>query len=153
MRSRIMTLSLGLLMLGAMGVAEAEEIQDYILVRMSDGSSVLEKAWVVSPRIIVTTPFEMEAYLADGNGLLTSSKANVNFLARNRLAWMKVYTSDVDLPVSKDIPEEVLEVMTGLHQAIERAGGLENFRKNVQPRQKRYREPIISVDSGMIKYS
>ncbi|MDH5639203.1 MAG: hypothetical protein OEZ04_12010, partial [Nitrospinota bacterium] len=131
-----------------------EESQDYIRVKMGDGTSLMEKAWVVAPRIIVTTPFEMDAYMADGNGVLTSSKANVNFLARNRLAWMKVYTSDVDLPLSKNIPDEVLEVMTGLSQAIERAGGLDNFRKNVRPRQqKKYREPTISVDSGMIKYS
>jgi len=153
MKKMFAVLSVGLVALSAAPAVAEEQFQDYIIVRAGDGTSVMEKAWVVSPRIIVTTPFEMDAYMSDSNGILSSSKAGVNFLARNRMAWMKVYTSDVDLPVSVDIPGEVLEVMAGLSQAIERAGGLDNFRKNVRPRQQNNRQPVISVRSSLIRIS
>ncbi|MDH5478755.1 MAG: hypothetical protein OEY50_10525 [Nitrospinota bacterium] len=129
--------------------------QEYVVVRSADGVSVMEKAWVVTSRIVVTTPFDMDAYMADSDGVLTSSKAGVSFLARNRFEWMKVYTSDVDLPVSEDIPSEVLNALSGLNQAIERAGGLENFKKSVRPRQKKQQRqaPVVTADLDKTRIS
>ncbi|MDH4183918.1 MAG: hypothetical protein OEV92_06840 [Nitrospinota bacterium] len=133
MRKTVIALSLGLIAMGAATASVAQTEQDYVVFKMPDGSSAMEKAWVVSSRIIVTTPFETEAYLADKDGVFTGSKSEVKYLARNRGQWLKVYTSDRDLAISAEIPREILEAFTGLNQAIERAGGLDKFRQNVRP--------------------
>ena len=154
MKRSTIALSIGLMILSLAKMGNAgEEGQEYVVFRLPGGSSVMEKAWVVSSRVIVTTPFETAAYLADKDGVFTGSKAGAKFLTRNRARWLKVYTSDVDLAVSKDVPQEITEAFTGLSSAIERAGGLERFRMNMRPndrgRQKR-QAPTVTVRNDLM---
>ena len=139
---------LGIMAVGTAPVAYAgEDGQEYVVFRLKDGTSVMEKAWVVSSRIIITTPFEMDAYLAESDGVFTGSKSGVKYLTRNRFKWLKVYTSDHDLAVSGEVPEEIVETLAGLSSAIEKAGGLEKFRSNMRPfngGQKR-KAPVVTV--------
>lgn len=104
-----------------------EEEQQYVVTKLENGGEAMEKAWVVDKRIIFTSPREVEAYVSRNDGLFTGNGTVARFLVRNNLRWIKVYVTDKDMKVSRDVPQVIEYAYFGLNVAIQQAGGLDKY--------------------------
>ncbi len=119
--------------------------KEYVVSSTHDGQLIMEKAWVVEKRMIITSPREIEAYNSINDGVYLDSNSVAKFLAKNRYLLVKVYTTDEDLSVSSNVPPSIRQAHEGLMRVIESAGGIEQFRKNMDDASS---ESLIQIDEA-----
>ncbi len=121
--------------------------KEYVVGSTHDGQLVMEKAWVVEKRMIITSPREIEAYNSINDGVYLDSNSVAKFLAKNRYLLVKVYTTDEDLSVSPNLPPSIKQAHERLMRVIESAGGIEQFRKNMDGASS---ESLIQIDEANV---
>ena len=102
--------------------AFAEE-QKYVEIYFEEQSE-LEKAWVVAPHVVITSPrgYPHENDTRDGY----FQGGQVWYFGTNMKYGIKAYVSYSELEVSEDIPPEVIKAYKKLKKVINSLGGIES---------------------------
>jgi len=119
-----------LLTLGLSAPVQAEE-QLYVVYNTPSDHGIMmvaEKAWIVAPHVVITSPRTIEDLKGHRNGMLTllTDKrpwAPVYFYKKNTAIWAKAYLCETELEVSADIPMEIASGAIGIAAILKQAGG------------------------------
>ncbi|MDH5543610.1 MAG: hypothetical protein OEY64_11675 [Nitrospinota bacterium] len=107
---------------GLLFTPASAEKQSYVEVYFNEQPE-LEKAWVVAPHVVITSPRGYPHTNDTRDGYFQGGQ--IWYFGVNMKYGIKAYISYSDLEVSEDIPPEVIEAYRKLKKVINRMGGIE----------------------------